>query len=77
MIIEWGTWARAERDAPWIRARELGASVELHYLTASIDVLYERVQRRRMEDPPITREDLVKWSSILQVPTPDELALYD
>jgi len=32
VIIEWGTWARTERDALRLRARELGASVELQYL---------------------------------------------
>jgi predicted kinase len=44
VIIEWGTWGRAERDTLRLGARALGAEVELHYLTASIDVLYERVR---------------------------------
>src|SRR5262249_3191983 len=30
VTIEWGTWARSERDTLRIRARELGAAVELH-----------------------------------------------
>src|SRR5450631_984037 len=34
VIIEWGTWARDERDALRLRARELGGAVELHYLSA-------------------------------------------
>lgn len=29
-IIEWGTGGRSERDALRLRARELGAAVELH-----------------------------------------------
>ena len=49
VIIEWGTWGRSERDALRIRARELGAAVELHYLAASVGVLYKRIQRRGME----------------------------
>src|SRR5438046_3938401 len=34
VIIEWGTWGRSERDSLRLRARELGAAVELHYLSA-------------------------------------------
>ena len=30
VIVEWGTWARSERDALPLAARELGAAVELH-----------------------------------------------
>src|SRR5579864_6268376 len=38
VIIEWGTWSRAERDALRSQARNMGAGVELHYLTASLDI---------------------------------------
>ena len=77
IIIEWGTWGRSERDALRLRARELGAAVELHYLPATVDVLLERIQRRGMENPPITREQLVQWANIFQAPTPEEIALFD
>src|ERR1041385_8636426 len=30
VIIEWGTWARSERDTLRTKARALGAAVELH-----------------------------------------------
>ena len=77
VIIEWGTWARSERDALRIRARELGAAVELRYLKAPVDVLLERVQQRRLEDPPMTREQLIRCSATFMEPTYDEMALYD
>ena len=77
VIIEWGTWGRSERDALRIRTRELGAAVELHYLSVPVDVLFERVQSRRMEDPPITREQIVHWANMFQVPTSEEAALFD
>ena len=76
-IIEWGTWARAERDSLREGARHLGARVELHYVTAPVDVLFDRLQRRGMEKPPITREALSQWSAIFQAPTPEEMALFD
>ena len=77
VIIEWGTWARSERDVLRSQARACGASVELHYLSAPLDVLFDRVQSRRMEDPPIRREQLLEWTALIQVPTPEEMALFD
>lgn len=77
VIIEWGTWGRSERDRLRTQARALGANVELHYLSATVDELLERVQRRGMESPPITREALLGWMQIFQAPTPDEVALFD
>lgn len=77
VIIEWGTWGRSERDALRIRARELGAAVELHYLNAPPEVLFERIQRRGTETPPIERSDLLRWFEMFQAPTPEEIALFD
>jgi predicted kinase len=75
VIVEWGTWGRDERDELRIRARALGAGVELHYLSAPRDVLYERIYRRGMENPPISKEEVFGW--IIQEPTSEEMALYD
>jgi predicted kinase len=77
VIIEWGTWARSERDALRTGARELGAAVELHFLDVHVDVLFQRIRKRNMELPPIEREDLMKWSEMFQRPTADEMALFD
>jgi predicted kinase len=77
IIIEWGTWGRSERDTLRQGAQALEASVELHYLSAPVDVLFERIQCRAMETPPITREDLLGWSALFQVPTAEEMALFD
>ena len=77
VIIEWGTWGRTERDALRIGARALGAAVELHYLHETVDVLFERIQRRGLENPPIMREQVVQWAETIQVPTAEEMALFD
>jgi len=77
VIIEWGTWGRSERDTLRLGARALGAAVELHYLAAPADVLFDRIQRRRLENPPIERDALSRWSQMFQVPTPEEMALFD
>jgi predicted kinase len=77
VIVEWGTWGRSERDTLRLGARALGAAVELHYLSAPADILWERVQRRRMENPPMEREALARWMEAFQPPTPEEMALFD
>jgi predicted kinase len=77
IIIEWGTWGRAERDALRLGARALGADVELRYLSAPADVLFDRIRRRGMEKPPIEREHVSRWLELFQPPTPQEMALFD
>jgi len=77
VIIEWGTWGRSERDALRLRARELGAAVELHYLFAPPYVLFERIQHRGLENPPIEREALLRWYTQFEAPTPEETGLFD
>ena len=77
VVIEWGTWGRSERDRLREGARALGAAVELHFLDASPDVLFERVRMRGVESPPIRREDLSRWAELFQTPTGEEMALFD
>jgi len=77
VIIEWGTWARSERDALRTGARALGAAVELHFLDAPIDVLLERLHRRNRESPPIKRDDFLRWAQLFEAPTQEEIELFD
>ncbi len=77
VIIEWGTWGRAERDTLRLGARAIGARVELHYLSAPVDVLLDRIQRRGLENPPIKRDDLLRWIETFQVPSEEEMSLFD
>src|ERR1700737_2354868 len=77
VIIEWGTWGRPERDTLRLGARALGAAVELHYVSATVDVIFDRIQRRGVEKPPIERDALSRWFALFQVPTPEEMALFD
>ena len=41
-----------KRDALRLGARAIGSAVELHYLSASPDMLFDRIQKRGMETPP-------------------------
>ena len=77
VIVEWGTWGKWERDILRMRARELGAAVELHYLSAPLEELFRRLQLRGMEDPPISWEQVQRWGDIIQVPDAEEIELFD
>jgi predicted kinase len=77
VIVEWGTWARSERDALRLGARAVGAAVELRYVSAPPDVLFARIQRRGMENPPITQVAVSRWFEVFQVPTHEEMVLFD
>jgi predicted kinase len=77
VVIDWGTWAKVERDILRIGGRELGAAVELWYLDVEIDELWKRVSTRQLEIPPMTRADLEAWSAQFEVPDDEELALFD
>jgi predicted kinase len=77
VVIEWGTWGRSERDVLRCGARALRAAVGLHFIDAPVEVLFERIRRRNRESPPITFEDVVKWSENFERPSAEEMALFD
>lgn len=81
VVIEWGVWSRAERDALRDAARSIGAPVELRYVTAEADELWRRIEQRDREglwgSRSITRQDLDEWVTIHEPPTAEELATYD
>jgi len=77
VIIEWGTWGRDERLRLAGEARALGARVELHWLSAPLDIMIERIRLRGREDPPITPEQVEGWLRAFQIPDADELSAYD
>ena len=49
VIIEWGIWAREERDALRDAAHAVGVSVELRHVTAPVDELWRRIAERDLE----------------------------
>lgn len=77
VVIEWGTWARSERDVLRTGARNLEAAVELHFLDAPVDVLFDRIRERNAETPPITFDDIQKWADMFERPSSEEMALFD
>lgn len=81
VVVDWGVWARAERDVCRQEARAAGARVVLCFLDVPFDKLWERVAQRNAMRPAdtfeISRTDLARWCSLFEPPTTEELALYD
>ena len=81
VVIEWGVWAREERDALREAARSVGSAVELRYVTAPVEELWRRIVERDLEGRwgarPITRAELEEWCRAYEPPSEEELASYD
>lgn len=81
VVLDFGLWARIERDEMRVAARGLGVGVELHFLDLHADELWRRIEARNSEPPwdsyPIGRADLDGWSATFQAPDASELALFD
>jgi predicted kinase len=81
VVLDFGLWARTERDEMRSVARGLGVGVELHYLDVPSDELWRRIQARNSEPPwdryPIRRADFDAWLRLFQAPDAAELALFD
>ena len=69
VVLDFGLWARIERDEMRSAARGLGVGVELHYLDVPTDELWRRIEARNSEPPwdsyPIGRADLDEWARAL------------
>ena len=81
VILDYGFWAREEREDDRARAKQLGASSELHFLDVQPDELLRRLARRNVEPPPLSfripAEMMAPWIALFQRPTPDELQRRD
>ena len=77
VILDFGFWAREEREDYRSRAKQLGASSEVHYLDVSEDELLRRLEERNLRPSQksflISEEAMKPWIAFFQKPTPDEL----
>ncbi len=78
VILDYGCWAKQERDLFRSHSAELGVRFELHVLDVPLDELWRRLEARNLDLPPdtfpITRAELQEWAGWYGVPDADELA---
>jgi predicted kinase len=77
VILDFGFWAREEREDYRSRAKQLGASSEVHFLDVPEQELLRRLARRNAQQSLmsfyITEEMMQAWIAFFQKPTLDEL----
>ena len=72
VILDFGFWAREEREDYRLRAKQLGASSEVHFLDVSEDELLRRLEERNSQPSRSSRAQKPK-SSITFVPNSSAL----
>jgi predicted kinase len=77
VILDFGFWAREEREDYRLRAKRLGASSEVHFLDVPEEELLRRLAVRNsqpsQESFHISEESMKPWIEFFQRPTPEEL----
>jgi predicted kinase len=77
VILDFGFWAREEREDFRLRAKQLGASSEVHFLDVSEHELIRRLEVRNSqfshESFHIPVNMMKPWIAFFQRPTHDEL----
>lgn len=77
VILDFGFWAREEREDYRSRAQQLGASSEVHFLDVPPEELLRRLGRRNAQpsgfDFVIPEDMLRSWIGLFERPTPEEL----
>ncbi len=78
VVVEFGTWSRAEREAVRQVAVDADTHTVLHFVDAPLDELIRRVRARGGPDAEALISDvLIGLSDRFERPEPDEIARYD
>ena len=80
VVLDYGFWAREEREDFRRRAAALGADCALHYMDAGEEELLRRLERRNRENDGdvfrVSPEDLRQWAAVFQPPDEEELRAF-
>lgn len=80
VILDYGFWAREEREDYRLRAKRLAASSEVHFLDVPEEELLRRLAIRNSEPNEsfhISPESMNSWFRSFQAPEPEELERRD
>jgi predicted kinase len=77
VILDFGFWAREEREDFQQRAKDLGASSEVHFLDVPKEELLRRLAVRNSQPSHasfhIAEKSMILWIEFFQRPAPEEL----
>ena len=78
VILDFGFWAREQREEKYREAQALGADFQIRYVHAPLEELCRRLDARARADrkdvfQTITRQDMEQWAALFQEPDEAEL----
>ena len=78
VILDFGFWSRAERDAFRQKAAALGARFQIHFMDVPLSVLWERLSARNRSAGEsavffVKKEELEEWAGMFEKPCEEEL----
>ena len=78
VILDFGFWAREQREEKFQEARALGADFQICYVHAPLEELCRRLDARARAGQKdvfqtITRQDMEQWAALFQEPDEAEL----
>lgn len=77
VVLDYGCWARVERDDYRKRAKACGANFKLHYMAVPYPELYRRLEKRNANLPKgvfnIPTKEMDQYLTMFQPPDKDEL----
>ncbi|MGI5894915.1 MAG: AAA family ATPase [Candidatus Merdivicinus sp.] len=78
VVLDFGFWAKEERDDFRQRAQNLGADFQIHYMEASEEELLRRLELRNAHNEgdvfQISPADLKQWMMQFEEPDPAEIS---
>lgn len=77
VVVEFGSWAKWERDILLQDGREVGAIVDLYCLDPPLDEIRRRLEARDMEGDDVIPDKLDEYSGKFERPDLAEQKLYD
>ena len=79
VILDFGFWAKEQREEKYREAQALGVEFSLCYVHAPLEELCRRLEARVQAGQKdvfqtITREDMEQWAALFQEPDEEEMA---
>ena len=79
VILDFGFWAKEQREEKFREAQALGAGFAICYVHAPLEELCRRLEARVQAGQKdvfqtITREDMEQWAALFQEPDEEEMA---
>lgn len=81
VIIDNGFWIESQRKKCLNSARKIDVKIELHFLNANKDLIFNRLQKRNSDVPKndfeIDMEKMERWVKIFETPAQSEKENFD